>query len=153
QGMRSRAAFEALPTLLKHVHVDANQRVELIKSVTNYQLEPPVSLDRVTAFVAAQKKETPPVKEALLTALATPGVGGGEESQAWARGMLDDENEDLAALAVAVEDTPAWAVHAGEALLKREKASRQLREATIAALKKHAKDEAAARTLKKVEEK
>ena len=50
------------------------------------------------AFVASQKKETAPVKAALLTALATPGVVGGKQSRAWAQGMLSDANEDLAML-------------------------------------------------------
>jgi quinoprotein glucose dehydrogenase len=151
-GMRTREAFAILPTLLRHEHVTASQRAQLIRSVTNYQLEPPVSLDPIAAFVAGQKKETSDVKMALLNVLATPGVSGGKKCDEWSRSMLTDANEDAAAAAVAaVAVTADGAVHAGK-LLAQKKLARALRPAVVAALKRHAKKSAeAAKVLEEVE--
>jgi putative membrane-bound dehydrogenase-like protein len=151
-GMRTKEAFAILPTLLKHEHVTASQRAELIRSLANYQFEPPVSLDPIAEFVAGRKKETSDVKKALLSVLATPGVSGGKKCDEWSRSMLADANEDLAVLAVAVRADEGWAVESGEALLKREKPSKELRSAVVAALKRHAKkSEKAAKLLKEIE--
>jgi quinoprotein glucose dehydrogenase len=151
-SMRTREAFATLPTLLKHEHATANQRAELIRSVTNYQLDPPVSLDPIAAFVAGQKKETSDVKKTLLTVLATPGVTGGKKCDEWSRSMLTDPNEELAAAAVAaVTVTAEGAVHAGK-LLAEKKLTKAQRPTVIAALKRHAQKSAeAAKVLKEVE--
>jgi putative membrane-bound dehydrogenase-like protein len=152
-AMRSRAAFESLPTILKHVHVDAPQRAALIHSVPNYQLDPPVSVEPIVEFVAAQKKETAEVKKSLLTVLATPGVLGGKKSAAWAKAMLKDEDASVALAAVAAAGvTPEGAVAAGEQLLATKEPSKELRSAVVAALKRHAgKDAESAKLLKRLE--
>lgn len=151
-AMRGKEAFETLPTILKHAHVASAQRVELIRSVTNYQLDPPVSVEAIAEFVAAQKKETAEVKKALLTVLATPGVRGGKKSDAWAVSMLKDDNADVVLAAVAVVGaTPEGAVHAGERLLEMDKPSKELRSGVVAALRKHEKDAKAAKLLKQIE--
>jgi putative membrane-bound dehydrogenase-like protein len=105
QGLRSREAFAALPTLLKHMHVSSAQRVELIRSALNYLLEPGVALEPIVAVVAAEKKETSAVKKALLDVLATPGTVKGAKAKKWLLSMLTDDNAEirLSALAAAAE--------------------------------------------------
>src|SRR5207302_3690334 len=70
--LRERPAFDALPTLLGHRHVGSAGRADLIRSLSRYRLDPPVSLEPIVAFVAGQKTETTEVKKALLDILAQP---------------------------------------------------------------------------------
>jgi hypothetical protein len=153
-AMRSRPAFDALPSILNHRHVSAAQRVELIRSCANYQLDPPASVEPIAAYIAAQKKETTDVKKALLGVLATPGVVRGKKADEWIRAMLIDDRDEVQKAAVAAAGTTAGgAVHAAR-LLAAKKLPNALRADVIAALRGHAaKDAEAAKVLAELEPK
>lgn len=56
-GLRTRAAADAIPDLLVHPHVSAEQREALVRSYTNYLLDSPVSLDPLADFLAKRPDE------------------------------------------------------------------------------------------------
>src|SRR5207302_905193 len=95
QAARSRAAYEALPGLLKNYHLTPDQRAALMRSFNNYLLDPPISLEPVADYLLTLPKAPPkgsevppklakelaaltPVKLAALEVLSTGG--------AWRRG-------------------------------------------------------------------
>src|SRR5262249_57985481 len=51
-ALRSREAAAALGTLLKNYHLTPAQRVTLIRTYNNFQLDPPISLQPVTDYMA-----------------------------------------------------------------------------------------------------
>jgi putative membrane-bound dehydrogenase-like protein len=120
-GLRSPAAFAALPRLLGHRHVGSTQRAELLRSATNYQpaawAAAPLSLEGLAAAVG-RRPETAEVKVALLEALAAAGAARGPKSSAWVVSRLEDGSAEvrLAALAAAAVLRPAAA---GPVLQKR----------------------------------
>ena len=63
---RTKPGADALPELLLHPHVTADQREALVRSYTNYQFDPPVSLDPLADYLAKRPNE--PV-EVLLAAV------------------------------------------------------------------------------------
>jgi putative membrane-bound dehydrogenase-like protein len=136
-GLRSREAFAALPTLLKHRHVSSGQRADLIRSAARYVLDPPVSLDGIVAEVARQAKETSEVKKALLEVLGMP---GGAERGAKAAGLvvslLKDDDAEVRLLAIkALRVVPSREAQAPlEKLLVNEKSSAALRREAVAVL-------------------
>ncbi|MFO0926912.1 MAG: hypothetical protein U0736_07695 [Gemmataceae bacterium] len=91
-GLRSRAALDAVPVLLKHPHVSTMQQAELVRSCVNYLLDPPAALDPLVAAVTAEGNPT--VTRALLELLATPGVVGGPKAAALVLARLTDEHDD-----------------------------------------------------------
>jgi hypothetical protein len=117
-GLRGREAYAALPTLLKHMHVNSSQRADLIRSAVNYQLEPPVSLDPLVAQVIGDTKETSEVKKALLEALATPGTVKGPKAGEWVLSLLTIANDELRRQAITTAGQMRLA-KAGPTLLKR----------------------------------
>jgi hypothetical protein len=94
-GLRSRAAFDALPGLLKNPHYNDEQRAALVRSCANYQLDPPVSLEPVFAYLAANPKEDAVVRTAGLDLLATPGTVAGPKARQWALAQLADRDAAL----------------------------------------------------------
>ncbi|HEY7424353.1 MAG TPA: hypothetical protein VH682_09010, partial [Gemmataceae bacterium] len=44
-ALRTRAAYEGLPSLLKYPHLTNEQRIKLLRSCGNYLLDPPITLD------------------------------------------------------------------------------------------------------------
>ena len=106
-SLRTREAFAALPTLLKHMHVVSHQRAELIRSTANYQLDPPVSLDPLVAFVASQAKETSEVKKALLEVLGVPGTVKGPKAEEWVLALLTGKDAVLQREAVIMQGATA----------------------------------------------
>lgn len=121
-ALRSRAGAEGIPILLKNYHVTAAQKVRLIRSYTNYQLEPPLSLkalaDYHAALPRASKDVSPeskearriadlvPVKLAALEVLASAGVLDGAGVRKTLLGLLDDKDERGRLVVVrAIEET------------------------------------------------
>jgi glucose/arabinose dehydrogenase len=147
--LRSRAAFDALPRLLDHMHVGAEQRADLIRSAAAYLLDPPVSLDPLVAWMAKQKSEQSDVRKALLQALGVPGVVQGTKAAGWIETQLADadvQREAVVALAVTAEG----ARQAGKLYLAK-KLSRELHAEVSKGLKRHAaKDAEAAKLLDEV---
>lgn len=70
-ALRTRAAYEGLPALLKYPHLSVAQRIKLIRSCGNYLLDPPISLDPMVKYLASpagQPAEVKQVGEELLAA-------------------------------------------------------------------------------------
>jgi putative membrane-bound dehydrogenase-like protein len=53
-ALRTRAAYEGLPTLLKYPHLKREQRVKLLRSCGNYLLDPPITLDPLQPQLSPQ---------------------------------------------------------------------------------------------------
>jgi quinoprotein glucose dehydrogenase len=100
-GLNSRAAFNALPALLKHRHVTSSQQADLIRSAVNYQLDPPVSLDPIAACFPEPRKETSAVKKSILDVLATPGTVKGPRAGDLVIALIDDDNREVRMQALA----------------------------------------------------
>jgi putative membrane-bound dehydrogenase-like protein len=151
-GLRSRDAFAGLPAILKHMHVSSEQQAELIRSCINYQLDPPVSLDPIVAFVAGQRKAALVVKKALLDALATPGVEPGAKAEDWVLSVATDKtDEELQRSAVRVMGmTATGACKAARLLLDKKLPARLLPQVSEALRKHSATDADAAKLLKEV---
>jgi hypothetical protein len=115
-GLRTRPAFDALPILLRHRHVSESQRADLIRSATNYLLDPPVSLNPLLAHVIIQK-EGAAVKKALLEVLGTQGTVKGARATEWVAGQLKEEDDEVRG-----EALRTLAAVAPEAAVKRAKA-------------------------------
>ncbi len=117
-GLRSAEAFAALPGMLRNPHFVAAQRAALVKSAANYLSVGGVKLDAAAKQVIDNPKEVDSVREALLEALAVPGVTAGEKAVAWALARLESENEAerIRAAGAVANLKPA---KGGEALLAR----------------------------------
>jgi putative membrane-bound dehydrogenase-like protein len=117
-ALRERPGFEALPTILKHMHVTEAQRADLMRSATNYQLDPPVSLEPLVEH-AIRQKEGALVKKGLLEALAAAGTVKGENAKEWVAAQLEDSDNDVRreALRALAEVDRATAVKRATALL------------------------------------
>jgi quinoprotein glucose dehydrogenase len=50
-SLRTRAAAERIPDLLRNYHVKPEQKVAIIRSYVNYQLDPPVSVELLSEFL------------------------------------------------------------------------------------------------------
>ncbi|MGF1578566.1 MAG: PVC-type heme-binding CxxCH protein [Gemmataceae bacterium] len=50
-SFRTRPAAEALPNLLHNVHLNGDQRAQLLESYTNYQLDPQISVEPVVSYL------------------------------------------------------------------------------------------------------
>jgi putative membrane-bound dehydrogenase-like protein len=122
-AMRSKEAYEALPALLKSYHLSPQQRASLLRSISNYQLDPPISLDPIVAYLATLPKVPPrglevppklakelealtPVKLAALEALSANGALGSPKAQEWILGLIDEKDAGVRlAVIKAVADT------------------------------------------------
>jgi quinoprotein glucose dehydrogenase len=69
-ALRTRAGFEALPTLLKYPHLTVLQRVKLIRSCGNYLLDPPIALDTIKAYLATPAGQAEEIKQVGADLLA-----------------------------------------------------------------------------------
>jgi putative membrane-bound dehydrogenase-like protein len=110
-ALRTRSGYNALPTLLKHPHLSDTQRAALVRSASNYLLDPPVSLEPLAAYLAGRKKEVVAVKLAALEVMALRGVRQGEKCGAWKVAMLRDPDARVrrSALAAIGKTGPASA--------------------------------------------
>ncbi len=67
-GLRTRPAADAIPELMLQPHVTTDQREALIRSYTNYQTDPPISLEPLAEYLTKRPNE--PV-QVLLAAVDT----------------------------------------------------------------------------------
>jgi hypothetical protein len=135
--LRTRAAAEALPVLLKNPHLSIAQRAALLRSFANYRLDPPISKKPLLAYLRDHPEEPLAVKTAGLEALASGGL---------------ERDRPLVAEAIkALGEQPAGAVTVGELYLAH-KLPHELRPQVSEALRRHAhSDPEAARLLKAVQ--
>jgi putative membrane-bound dehydrogenase-like protein len=69
-ALRTRLAAEAIPTLLRSPHPTTEQRASLIRSYTNYQLDPPVSLEPLIDYLLARPAEAASAKVVIKEVLS-----------------------------------------------------------------------------------
>ena len=100
-GLRTKPAYDALPTLLGNPHLKADAKAALVQSYLNYQFDPPVSLDPLAKFLSGHPDEPAEVKRAGLEVLAAAGSIGGGPGGEFVLGLLDAPEDEvrLAALA------------------------------------------------------
>jgi putative membrane-bound dehydrogenase-like protein len=117
-ALRTRAAYEGLPVLLKYPHLKVEQRVKLLRSCGNYLLDPPISLDPIVAYLNTKAGEPLRVKLAGVELLAAGGTVKERKTEDWLLGL------------------PSWAERAvKEGMIARDEETR-LRAAVIAAVEK-----------------
>jgi HEAT repeat protein len=104
QGLRSRAAAEAIPDLLTYPHLSILERANLVKSYSNYTLDPPIALTPLLKYLDAHKDEPARVKLAALEVLTIPGQPKSEKAEELAVTLLEQKDEDFrAAVLQAIE--------------------------------------------------
>src|SRR5262249_14553359 len=105
-ALRTRAGAEAIPPLLKNPHLSAGQRADLLRSYSNYLLDPPISLEPAVTYLAAHPKEAAEVKLAGLEVLSLGGALKSDKAQSWLLSLLDETDDGLRlAVIKAIEDT------------------------------------------------
>ncbi len=141
QSLRTRAGYEALPALLKKYHLSNGQRASLVRSYSNYQLDPPVSLDPVADYLAgvlkAKAKEDPvEIKLAALEVLSGGGALTGEKAQDLLLAMLteSDPGVRLSVIKALADTRVAKAAPRLAEMLKDAKRPAEERAALVAAL-------------------
>ncbi len=137
-AMRTRPAFEALPALLANPHLKAAQRAALVRSCSNYLLDPPVALDPILDFLASHPEEAaPPVQLAALEVLSGSAALKTPRGAGWLLGLLDvdDAAVRLAAIKAVGETRPARGAPPLAKLLGEAERSAEEREAAAKALR------------------
>ncbi len=104
ESLRMRPGAEAIVELLADPHLSTDQRISMIKSYTNYLLDPPVSLTALVDFIANHAKEPPALQRAVIETLAETGNLKGAKVANVLTNLFDAED---------VEDRLA-AIHAAE---------------------------------------
>jgi len=135
-GLRTRAAFDAVPRLLKNPHLSTAQRTALVESTPNYHFDKPLSFEVVVAAVAADAKESDEVRTAVLKALVACGAANGPKTTAFVVAQLG--NNSLAVRAAALKAAGALRVTAASVVLVKALAgelSPEERLATVEALR------------------
>jgi quinoprotein glucose dehydrogenase len=135
-GLRTRAAFDALPRLLKNPHLSTAQRVALVESTLNYHFAKPLSFEAIIAAVASNAKESDEVRVAVLKALVACGAATGPKTTAFVVAQLGNNNLDVRA--AALKTAGALRVTAASAVLVKALAgelSPEERLATVEALR------------------
>lgn len=137
RGLRSRAAFDALPRLLRNPHLNADQRAALVRASVGYPFEATVNLEAIAGQVMGDEKEVASVKVALLEALAVPGVTGGKKAGAWALAQIGGKSAELrlAAIAAVARQRPDGAEKVLRARLAEREVSAEERKALESALR------------------
>lgn len=74
-GLRTKPAADAIPELLLHPHVSAEQREALVRSYTNYQTDPPISLNPLADYLAKRPNEPANIILAAVDVFAASGEG------------------------------------------------------------------------------
>ena len=104
-ALRDRPGAEALPGLLTNPHLTIDQRATLVRSHSNYLLDPPLALAPVMDYFLANPHEASAVKLAGLTVLSAGDSLKGEKESQWLLKMLDDNDAGVRLAAIkAVEN-------------------------------------------------
>ncbi|MBA4191235.1 MAG: hypothetical protein C0467_24910 [Planctomycetaceae bacterium] len=103
--LRTKAAAEALPELLLRPDLTIPQRESLIRSYTNYQFDPPISLDSLAEFLTRRPNEPASVVQAAVEVFAANGQNN-PKAIAFVLGLLAKPDEATRLVAIkAIEDT------------------------------------------------
>jgi quinoprotein glucose dehydrogenase len=99
-GFRTRAAADALPELLSNPHLGPTNWAALIRSYTNYQFDPPLSLEPLAAYLDTRPEVVPVAgRVAALEVLAANGVAG-PKAAGYVLGLLDAKESEVRLAAV-----------------------------------------------------
>lgn len=94
-GLRIRAGAQAIPTFLDNPHLTSEQRAGLLRSYSNYLLDPPVSLEPVVDYLMKNPGEATVVKLAGLEALSQDGALKGDKGQALILALLQETDPPI----------------------------------------------------------
>jgi putative membrane-bound dehydrogenase-like protein len=104
--LRTRPAAEALPTMLKNVHLSDKQRADLLRSYNNYLLDPPVSVEPALEYLLAHPKEPALVQLAGLEVLSMNNALKGDKAGDWLLALLDETDPNVrVSVLKAIEET------------------------------------------------
>lgn len=104
--LRTREAAAALPELLANPHATPAQREALVRSYTNYQFDPPVSLDPLVDHFRRRPDEPAPVAVAAAEVVAASDGALSPKTQQFVEGLLSHRQADVRTAALkAVEAT------------------------------------------------
>ncbi|MCE9562417.1 MAG: HEAT repeat domain-containing protein [Planctomycetes bacterium] len=134
--LRTKAAAEALPELLLRPDLTIPQRESLIRSFTNYQFDPPISLDPLADFLTRRPNEPASVVQAAVEVFAANGQNN-PKAVAFVLALLTKPDEATRLVAIkAIEDTRMASAAPGLLeLLGDEKKSEMERIAAVKALR------------------
>ncbi len=105
-ALREQAGAEALPELLAYPHLTPAQRETLVRSYANYQLEPPISLDPLAAFLAKRPEEPANVVQAAVEVFGTTSASAGKPTRDYLVGLLSRGDVETRLMVIqAVENT------------------------------------------------
>jgi hypothetical protein len=103
QATRTKPAYDALPTVLRNMHLSPTQKAGLVRSYANYQVDPPVSLEPLVDWLrklpepadAKKRAELVPVKVAGMEVLARGGPQYAKQLSALKERWLKDEDAGI----------------------------------------------------------
>jgi len=103
--LRTQPAADALPELMLRPDLTIPQRESLIRSYTNYQFDPPISLDPLAEFLARRSNEPASVVQAAVEVFAANGQNN-PKAVAFVLGLLTKPDEATRLVAIsAIEAT------------------------------------------------
>ncbi len=104
-ALRTKAAADALPELLLRPDLTVPQREGLIHSFTNYQFDPPISLDPLAEYLSRRPNEPASVIQAAVEVFAANGQNN-PKAVAFVLSLLSKPDEATRLIAIkAIEDT------------------------------------------------
>jgi glucose/arabinose dehydrogenase len=100
---RTKPAYDALPTMLRNMHLSPTQKAGLVRSYANYQVDPPISLEPLVDWLrklpepadAKKRAELVPVKIAGMEVLARGGAQYAKQLLALTERWLKDEDAGI----------------------------------------------------------
>lgn len=95
RALRTKAAADAIPELLKYPHLTMPQRTQLLETYRHFLTEPPVALTPVADYLLARGDEPPLVKMTGLQTLALGDQLKGERLEELATALLDESNSEV----------------------------------------------------------
>jgi putative membrane-bound dehydrogenase-like protein len=105
-ALRTRPAVLFLETLLKNPHLTVAQRAGLIRSYSNYLLDPPIKLGAMVAYLSKHPKEDAAVKLAGLEVLSSSRSLLDAKARTWVLDRLDETDTGVRLAAIkAVKET------------------------------------------------
>ncbi|HEV3436447.1 MAG TPA: PVC-type heme-binding CxxCH protein [Gemmata sp.] len=104
-ALRTKPAADALPELLSRPDITTAQREALVRSYTNYEFDPPISLDPLVAFLARRPNESVEVIRAAVEVFAVSGDANARKATDIVLGLLSHPDDDVRYVAIkAIED-------------------------------------------------
>ncbi|HUR54100.1 MAG TPA: PVC-type heme-binding CxxCH protein [Gemmataceae bacterium] len=104
-ALRSRPAAAVIPEMLLNPHVSPAQRESLVRSFTNYQFDPPLSLEPLADYLAKRPNEPAGVVAAAVEVFAASGGLSTPKATQLVIGLLAKPESDVRMTAIkAVED-------------------------------------------------